>query len=72
MSKLEDRYFKFRWKKVGEHWHGSIYSAKSPSQTYAKLGSLRMDESDMLVFRHFFRASDFNGPFAGHMWEVEP
>jgi len=40
------KYFKFRWNKLGGHYHTAVFSANDPNQIFAKLGDIIMDESD--------------------------
>jgi len=41
---------------IGGHWHTSVFSANSPDQTFAKIGTLVMDQDDMPNFADKFDA----------------
>ena len=41
-----ERVFKLKGKRWGGHYHVSVFSARSPLQTFAKLGDLVLDEAD--------------------------
>lgn len=44
--------FKFRAKKMGGHFHTSVFSALSEDYTFAKLGDIVLDERDYAALKN--------------------
>ena len=53
------RVFKTYAEQLGNHWHVDVYSAPSPDLTYARLGTLVMDQLDYDYFKQLFAAQHY-------------